>query len=235
MLCRRDQVALAAMFGRIPLSPAILKDLRRRMSGPSRHYHALPHLAELWLRHRTVASGRLLTPQAQKLLACAIAFHDAVYEARRTDNEHASARLWRLRACMARRLPRTVVARVARAIEATAQHTNGDPLEARRDPVARWLLDLDLTPIAAPRHRFVQNSSLLRSEFVFVPMQDWRVRNQTFFGSLAARGRLYHSRRIAAVCEAPARANLARVLRKAAEPATTRRRVRAREPGPGSR
>lgn len=224
MLCRRDQVLLAAMFRRIPLHPAILKDLRRRMSGPSRHYHALSHLAELWLRHRSFASGRLLTPQAEMLLACAIAFHDAVYEARRTDNEHASAQLWRLRARMARRVPRAVIARVARAIEATAQHTDGEPLEARQDPLARWLLDLDLTPIAAPHYRFAQNSSLLRSEFVFVPMQDWRVRNRTFFGSLAARGRLYHSRRIAAVCEAPARANLARVLRAAAEPATTQSR-----------
>jgi predicted metal-dependent HD superfamily phosphohydrolase len=117
-------------------------------------------------------------------------------------------------------VPRSVVARVARAIEATAQHTNGEPLEVRRDLLARWLLDLDLTPIAAPRHRFAQNSSLLRSEFVFVPMQDWRVRNRTFFGSLAARGGLYHSRRIAAACEAPARANLVRVLRAAAEPAS---------------
>ena len=86
------------------------------------HFHNLDHVAEMWLRHRKMARGTLRTPRVRRLVASAIVFHDAVYDPRRSDNEAASAALWRRLASRSRRLPRELIRQVATAIEATACH-----------------------------------------------------------------------------------------------------------------
>ena len=45
---RYRHAALFDLFRHVPLAPSILRDVRRRMSRPSRHYHNLDHVAEMW-------------------------------------------------------------------------------------------------------------------------------------------------------------------------------------------
>src|SRR5208337_4032474 len=78
------------------LSEAARNTVLRHMATSRRHYHGLMHLATLWTRHGRFGTGTpFLAPAATRLIACAIAFHDAVYDATRRDNEHRSALLWR--------------------------------------------------------------------------------------------------------------------------------------------
>lgn len=212
-LSRRQLTALAELFDYCGMPEGALRDLRRRMGAPGRHYHGLQHLADLWLLHRRFGRhSRFRTRSAERLIARVIAFHDAICDPRRDDNEPQSAALWRRLARTGTRMPRGAVERVAQAIEATGRHASGAVAGPGNDLVLHWVLDLDLASIGAPAHRFRRNTSRLRAESIFLPAAEWDRSRLGFLGALAARSTLYHSRRIAAGFEAMARANLAREL-----------------------
>ncbi len=218
MRSQRRQRALTELFRRAAVPDAAVRQVRRRMSAPGRHYHGLDHLADLWTQHRLLSRGTAFrVPRTERLIASAILFHDAIYDPDRPDNEAASARLWRRLARLGP-LPRHEIERVAAAIEATADHAAGHLAPTRSDPMLHWMLDLDLTSIGAPWHRFRGNSSLLRAEFADRPAAGWQQRTCLFLGALASRPCIYHSRRIAVAIEATARANIARELRATQDP-----------------
>jgi hypothetical protein len=84
---------------------------------------ALPrpaHLALLWTGHLALGRGSdLHEPRVARLVASAIAFHDAVLEPGRADNERASAALWREAAAASGAVPAEEADWVAGTIEAT--------------------------------------------------------------------------------------------------------------------
>ena len=139
---------LAALLARLPIAEPARRALRQRLAEPGRHYHGAAHVALLWRRHRRFGAGSFLVRSPwDQMIACAIAFHDAVHDARLGDNEAASALLWRR--CSGR-----LAARQRRWVEqtilATADHLGADALRGTRGHarLARaWLLDLDLTPL----------------------------------------------------------------------------------------
>lgn len=189
----------------------------RHMSGTARAYHNCYHLALLWSRHRCFARGTsFAAPRASRLIACAIAFHDAVYDPARRDNERRSAALWRR--CAPAAMPGADRNWVAAAIEATADHLAPGPAATSRDRLKLWLLDLDLTPLGESPALFDRNSRELRSEYRHLSDAEWRHRRGAFMRTLQAAPRLFRSRLLAARFEAPARRNIARVLADAARP-----------------
>lgn len=207
--CRRT--TLYDLFQHVPLRPSILRDIRRRMSAPSRHYHNLDHLADMWHWHQNMARGPLRTSRMKRLVASAIALHDAVYDGGRSDNEAASAALWRRLATQSRRVPRELIRRVATAIEATACHTDATAGGACELWV-RWMLDLDLVSLAAPRNRVVANSSRLRAEQSHLSAMAWQARLVQFYAALQRRDHIFHVPALANAFEANARRHLHRAL-----------------------
>lgn len=183
-------------------------DVLRRMGAPCRHYHGLRHLAYLWMRHRRYGSG---TPfvgcHLSRLIACAIAFHDAIYDPTRSDNERRSAQLWR------RSAPADLSARdvawVAEAILATANHLAPRPDDTLRQRALLWMLDLDLTPLGEEPGLFARNTRALRIEYRHIPEADWQRRRTSFLRGLLAAPALYRSTPIAAAFAAQARRNIA--------------------------
>ena len=202
---------LADLFQHVPLPAPFLAALRRRMRQPGRHYHNLVHLAEMWRHHRMMARGALRTPRSERLIASTIALHDAIYQANRADNEAASAALWRQLASQWRRLPRGLIRQVATAIEATAHHT--DPhAGAACEPWVKWVLDLDLCPMASSEHRVRANGSRLRSELRNLSAAAWHERSRQFYGALQRREHIFHSPRLRAALESNARRYLRHTL-----------------------
>lgn len=200
----RHRHVLADLFRNVPLPASVLAGIRRRLSEPGRHYHNLGHVAEMWWQHRKMAQGALRTRRAERLIATAIVLHDAVYQADRSDNEAASADLWRRLAGQWRRLPRGVVRQVATAIEATAHHSDqrvGDACESW----VQWVLDLDLSPIGSSRHQVHANGSRLRAEHRDLSAAAWRERSRRFHGALQRREHIFHSPRLRAALEGNAR------------------------------
>jgi len=202
---------LADILAHIPIPDAAKSDLRARLADPARSYHGTGHIALLWHRHRHYGTGLSVQQEPwNTLLACAIAFHDAIYDAARRDNETRSATLWQNAAPA---LPPDAIAWVAQTILATANHLAATP-EPDMPPdswTARaWMLDLDLTPLGEDPATFDTNTEALRHEFRHLSDEAWTKGRATFLHAIAATPRLFRTPILHDAFEAPARANFAR-------------------------
>ncbi len=203
--------AIHDLLSAAALSEAARNIVLRQMATSRRHYHGLMHLATLWTRHCRFGIGTpFLAPAATRLIACAIAFHDAVYDAKRRDNEHRSALLWR------RYAPADLCAAdvdwVAATIEATADHLASHDSSTQRARLRLWLLDLDLTPIGEQPELFARNTRRLRAEYRHLPEAEWEGGRLAFLRKLQAAPALFRSAPLAAAFEQQARRNIAREL-----------------------
>ncbi|WP_233472281.1 DUF1653 domain-containing protein [Cupriavidus respiraculi] len=172
---------------------------------PYRRYHDRRHVMEMF--ELAQARGLALTP-AQAL---AVLFHDAVYVPGSPHNEAASAALI---STMAAGVAPDVIQAAARIVLDTGTHA---PVAPDGGPV----LDLDLYRLAAPAEEFERYSDDVFAENAGVLAAHtglhgtalraaFDARRQAFMAELAARPRLFHTAAFAD-CEAPARANLARL------------------------
>ena len=84
----RDLIAV------LPVSPAAKEQLIQRMAESHRHYHGLGHLDVLWRRHILLWRDSGIDEGMHPLIACAIAFHDAIFDLGAKDNEARSAEFW---------------------------------------------------------------------------------------------------------------------------------------------
>lgn len=208
---RATGAALHELLSTAALSEPARNLVLRRMGTPGRHYHGLAHLAVLWTRHRRFGTGTpFVAPAASRLIACAIAFHDAVYDATRRDNEHRSALLWRRWAPAD--LSRANVDWVFETILATADHLAAREATTRAGRLRLWMLDLDLTPLGEPSELFARNTRRLRTEYRHLPEDEWQRNRLAFLRKLLTAPALYRSAPLAAAFERQARRNIAREL-----------------------
>jgi predicted metal-dependent HD superfamily phosphohydrolase len=209
-----DAVTLIAdLFALVPVPPAARDDVLARMSARDRHYHGIDHLALLWGCHLRHGAGlSVCSPPWHRLIACAVAFHDAVYDPVRRDNETESAALWR---AASPALEAGEIDWVGGTILATADHLNAapDPGMAPDAWQARlWMLDLDLTPLGAAKADFIANTGKLRAEYAHLDEAAWVTGRRGFLRGLSRRAVLFRTPVLAAAYEATARANQAREL-----------------------
>jgi predicted metal-dependent HD superfamily phosphohydrolase len=207
---------LQELLDEVPLADEAKDRLFQEMSRPERHYHGVGHLANLWRLHR-LYSGRagLAGPEADRLVACAVAWHDSVYDSERHDNEDRSAEAW-LAASAGARLAEAERQWVAGTIRATKDHLAYDPSpEAATSLPVRlrlWVLDLDLTSLGAAPEAFDRNTRLLRLENGRKSDAAWREGVMAFRRRFLDAPRIYRTPELAAIYEAPARRNLNRPL-----------------------
>lgn len=189
----RDQcrAGFGALLARADLSVAAANELRRRYDESHRAYHDAAHVGLLWLRHLMHGGD-----PADRGLALAILFHDAVYDPLSRSNEAESAAL------VAKLVPGDT-AWVQAAIIATADHL----AYAGQDCRVLRLLDLDLTPLAETPEAFARNTALLRREYAAVAEPAWRSGRRQVLAHFLAAGRLFRTR-LTTIYEAPARTNL---------------------------
>ncbi len=205
------------LFEHVPLDDRAKGRLFDEMSKPDRLYHSVGHLELLWRRHR-LYSGRvgLSDPAIDTLVACAIAYHDSVYDHSRSDNEDRSAEFW-LRASAGSAVDDEDRQWVAQTIRATKDHLAYAPgaeaagAEARlRERARAWVLDLDLTPLGEPSDVFDENTKLLRAESERLSDEAWEASMLVFRRRFLAAPRIYRFPELAAIFESAARRNLAR-------------------------
>jgi predicted metal-dependent HD superfamily phosphohydrolase len=180
-----------ALLARADVPAQAAAELHRRHAEPHRAYHDAAHVGLLWLRHLMHGGDA-----ADRDLALAILFHDAVYDPTARDNEARSADLF------AALMPGGS-SWVQGAIRASADHLGytGDDCRVLR------LLDLDLTPLAETPAVFARNTALLRHEYAAVAEPAWRAGRRQVLARFLDAERLFRTR-LSAIYEAPARANL---------------------------
>lgn len=170
-----------------------------RYDAPQRHYHTTQHLAELFALWPLVARDAEHPAEVE----LAIWYHDAVYDATRSDNEARSAEL-AMDAMRDAGVPVEASERVERLIMATRH----EAVPPGRD--AQVLVDLDLAILGASAERFDEYEAQVRAEYAFVPDVLFRRGRAAVLASIAERERIYMTPVLHDRLEASARANLKR-------------------------
>ena len=227
MTSREDRTDFDALLARVPLPDRGKSELTAMMEAPDRHYHGVGHLALLWRRHCVYGGAEgLKGPEVETLIACAIAYHDCVYEAGARDNEEQSAEVW-LQASAGSALSQEGRLWVVGTIRATADHLaypgpahtadeadhqwrSASMLERAR----LWVLDLDLTPLGERAADFDRNTELLRLESPNLTQAQFEAGSRGFLKKISDTPRVYRSPTLAAHFEMQARANFARELQE---------------------
>jgi predicted metal-dependent HD superfamily phosphohydrolase len=173
-----------------------LDGLLTRYRQPHRHYHTATHI--MWVTRHL----RDLATQPSVELVAAALYHDAVYDARATDNEELSARLaigdlgeigWT--AAMSHP--------VAEMIRATAGHSADD---ASADTV--MLLDADLAILGADPAAYQAYVNGIRAEYAHVDEASWRLGRSAVLCHFLDRPRLFVTEHMFGAREHRARANI---------------------------
>ncbi|QGZ59431.1 HD domain-containing protein [Paraburkholderia acidiphila] len=174
---------------------AVCADLVRRYGEPERHYHTLHHvrrcLRDFDRAREIIAHGDLV----ELALWC----HDVIYVPGAKDNEQRSAD-W-FRRCADEGI--ATCERICEAILATRHHHIPD------DPVARYVCDIDLASLGAPRRQFRDNGVRLRAERPDLDDPTYAMHERKMLQGLLARPRIYLTEYFHSHCEAAARDNLA--------------------------
>ncbi len=190
----------------------LLRELEAAYATPPRAYHDFAHVGEVLRHYEAVAAGPgWAQPEEVRL---AILFHDAIYEAGRSDNEARSADLALER--IAHYWPDAAVdrARVAGLIVLTARHGTHTPQDfpddARGDDT-RHFLDCDMAILGAEPAVFDAYDRGIAAEYRGkVPGWLFAIRRRAFLKSLLGRERIYLSEFFHERLDAAARANLRR-------------------------
>jgi predicted metal-dependent HD superfamily phosphohydrolase len=210
---------LQDLFEHVPLDDRAKAALFDEMSRPDRLYHGVGHLETLWRRHR-LYSGRvgLGTPAVDTLVACAIAYHDSVFDFSKSDNEDRSADYW-LEVSANSAVPDRDREWVAKTIRATKDHLGYAPNSKKSGVAARlrerarlWVLDLDLTPLGEPPDIFKANTRLLRNENKHLSDKEWESGLSAFRDRFLAAPQIYRFPELSEIYDASARRNLAHSL-----------------------
>ncbi len=198
----------------VPLPAGQLSTLQTAYATPPREYHDFGHVEAVLGHFEQVAAGPGWIQPTEAWLA--VLYHDAIYEAGRSDNEVRSAVLARQQ--IARWLSDVDIdaGRVVTLIELTARHGQLGPADLDNDPCpddACHFLDCDMAILGALPDVFDAYDRGIAAEYRgHVPGWLFRRKRRAFLQSLLGRDRIFLSDFFHARLDAPARANLRRVL-----------------------
>jgi predicted metal-dependent HD superfamily phosphohydrolase len=185
------------------LPERVASHLAMLYAGGARAYHDLSHVVEVLGHYRRVERWDDRAP-----VALAILFHDAVYDARRSDNEARSATLL---ANLARGTELEPLGERARAlVSMTARHGSIRPGDVD-DDAARFL-DCDLAIVGASAARYDAYEAAVAEEYAHLPRLLYRRGRRAFLERLAARDRIFLTEAFHRAYDAAARKNLRRAI-----------------------
>ncbi len=188
----------------LPGAAALGVELLDRYQHVGRRYHDARHLLEV-LRHIDELGAFAVDSRAVELAGW---FHDAVYDASRSDNEEASARFAE-DALPSYEVPPHTVAQVARLVRLTAAH---DPEQGDADGAV--LCDADLAILAADALRYAEYVQDVRAEYHRVSEQTFRERRSEVLRSLLQRPTVFRTTQGIVRWETKARRNVESELRR---------------------
>jgi predicted metal-dependent HD superfamily phosphohydrolase len=188
------------------ITPQIEAVLKKLHDVPGRYYHVWNHP----LAMRTLAEryAHLITDM-QSVLAM-IAFHDAVYDSGRNDNEERSADL--AREMLAPFVEAARLDFILAGIGATKRHLIPDGLSPAQWRDIAFLLDADLAILGTSHAEFDAFDAAVRKEYSWVTDEEWRTGRAAVMRSFLQRPRIYLTDEFRDAYEENARRNIARLL-----------------------
>lgn len=181
----------------------LFDDIVERYSEPDRAYHTLLHLSEMYSACMESPSQVERWPEVE----IALWFHDAIYDTHRHDNEERSAD-WARDELLAAGAASEVAARVHALVLATKHR------DVPEGNDARFLVDADLSILAAPPDRFATYERQIRQEYEWVPEPEFRAAREKFLRGMLARPSIFNDPAMRERHEAHARRNIEESLRR---------------------
>ena len=177
----------------------ILNKLIAAYSEKQRAYHTVQHLYECLTLFESVK------PYLNDFYAVALAlwFHDAVYNPQAKDNELKSAELFEQ--YVTADLSDQTVIKIKQWILATQKHATTDELDLQ------FLLDIDLSILAASPARFVEYEQQIQKEYVWVEPELYAVKRKEVLQHFYQTQPLYQTEYFQQNFELQAKQNLNRV------------------------
>lgn len=189
------------------VTPQIESALKSLHDAPGRHYHVWNH--PLAMRTLAERHAHLITDMQSVLMM--IAFHDAVYDSRRNDNEEQSAAL--AREMLSGIVPPEQLDFIVAGIIATKRHLIPDGLSPGQRGDIAFLLDADLSILGTEAMEFDAFDAAVRKEYDWVTDDEWRVGRAAVIRSFSQRRAIYLTSEFRATYEDQARRNIARLLK----------------------
>lgn len=185
-----------------PRSQKMFAEIVKRHSERHRRYHGLSHLKALF----TVLDPVWKDISEPVRIELAIWYHDIIYKPLRNDNEEKSAALAASRLSGAGVDP-GLVARVARLIQATADHPGGGA-----DHDDALFLDADFSILGAPPDIYNAYIEGIRKEYRLVPGPMFNSGRSKFLEHALEQNRIFHTDHFETIFGTQARKNMAREL-----------------------
>lgn len=182
---------------------SIFRALEAAYAEPARAYHTAEHIRDCLAQFDRTRH----TARRPDEVEAAIWFHDAVYLPGAPDNENRSARLSQAALADAG-APLDVTHRIAALVLAT-QH-----LTVPEEPDAALLCDIDLSILGRTPGVFAQFERRIRQEYAWVPEAVYRGARAEILAGLLRRRSIFQTDFFRRSYEAPARANLTRILKE---------------------
>jgi predicted metal-dependent HD superfamily phosphohydrolase len=207
------EVELRTTWQRIPGAAErtdLLDGLLGRLREPHRHYHSATHV--MWVLRHVEALLAQADPRTDgDAVRLAALYHDAVYDARASDNEAMSARLAR---SVAEQLGWTPpqVDLVHALVFATALGSDLPAHDAPEHDAYCVLLDADLAILGAEPNEYQAYVNGVRREYAHVPDDQWRSGRSAVLRHLLDLDPLYRTDAMRGARTARARANMAAEL-----------------------
>jgi predicted metal-dependent HD superfamily phosphohydrolase len=169
---------------------------------PHRHYHTLNHIAACL----EVFDQLSCSISDNFCIEAALWFHDVIYDPKRHDNEHLSAKY----ACafLSKILvPQSEIQKIAYLIELTKHPAN--PLTDDE----KYLVDIDLMILGAENNLYDTYEDLIRNEYSFVPEPLYRKGRKKILTTFLKKTSIYQTHYFVEKYEMKARSNIERVLK----------------------
>ena len=170
---------------------------------PGRHYHNIAHISHLF---GLLDEHRERVPQPD-LVELAFWFHDAVYDTRSKTNEVDSAAMAIafLAACEAPE-------QLQEQVEALILATRHDAADLQGS--AAWLVDMDLSILAAEPDAFDVYENQIRQEYAWVSEKVFAAGRKNLLAQFLAREWIYNTTEFRQTHEERARANIGRSMNR---------------------
>lgn len=170
-------------------------EMERNYSSKSRFYHTLAHIENMVTELEEVAD---LVKNWDGLLF-SIFYHDIIYNATKTDNEHQSALLFE------KRISKTSFRHInpcKAQIEATKEHQHAD------DADTNILLDIDLAILGKNKNRYQEYAQNIRKEYQIYPDFLYRKGRKKVLKTMLEKEAIYQTQYFREQYENQARANI---------------------------
>ncbi|MEM7058217.1 MAG: hypothetical protein AAF557_11550 [Pseudomonadota bacterium] len=184
--------------------PANIEKLRTRYAEPHRAYHNWTHIDALLVHFERLEWSSAMGVEI------AVYYHDAIYDPLSGKNEAESAEL--MMDDLQRKVDVATLSHANSLIIATAGHKVPADAEPGLAADCALFLDMDLSILGASEVAFDSYDEAIRKEYAAIPDEIYLPRRRDIMAGFLARPRLFLTDTFHASHDAPARANLQRLV-----------------------